>query len=119
MDTPACCTYSTSNAKTKERIETAGILKEGPIRKALRNRKHSPEGYPPSRTLVDELIRRVDEAKRDEDDAKNMYNRIRTDLVAIFPPGTAVYDMFIRIVSDEVRHSEDLSRIRSALEAMR
>jgi len=91
------------------------ILKDGPIRKVLRERciLHSPESK--DSALVDKLVTQVDAAIRDQEEAWKMYDKMRTDMVTVFPPGTRMYEIFLKIVADEMRHREDLYQIRMAL----
>jgi len=64
---------------------------------------------------LEQLIRDVDVAMRDEEEAWRMYDKLRTDIAAVYPPGTLAYDTVVKIIADEKRHYEELSRIKRTL----
>jgi len=61
------------------------------------------------------LILEIESAIKDEGSAVWMYDKIRTDIAAMYPPGTLEYDTLKEIAGDELRHSQSLQEIRASL----
>ena len=94
---------------------------ERPLRKFLRERgglreKASPEDES-SRMLfwLDRLLRKIDEAAADESAAIIMYGNLRSEVAAVFLPGTQPYDIIKKIEEEERVHFRQLDEIRQTI----
>lgn len=57
------------------------------------------------------LILMLDRAIKDEGEAVWMYDKLRTEMAAMYPPGSPEYDTIKEIKGDEMRHMQELRRV--------
>lgn len=65
--------------------------------------------------LLKILIMDVESQIRDETEAVWRYDKLRTEMAAMYPPGTPEYDVIKRIGSDESEHIRLLQKVRDKL----
>ena len=64
---------------------------------------------------LDRLLRKIDEAAADESAAIIMYGNLRSEVAAVFPPGTQPYDIIKKIEEEERVHFRQLDEIRQTI----
>ena len=62
---------------------------------------------------LNRLVTEIDAGMRDEEEAIRFYDKLRTDIVAVYPPGTSEYETIVAITADEKRHYLELSRMKT------